>query len=72
MFPLHANVGTGTGIGTLIPIWPASTFRSKYRAVAPLLVKMDVPLPSAGGVSVGYEVGVRDVHLFRLIRSMAS
>jgi hypothetical protein len=46
LFPDHANVGTGTGMGTLIPICPASTFRSKYRAVAPLLVKIDVPLPS--------------------------
>lgn len=45
LFPLHENMGNGTGIGTLIPIWPTSTSTSNLRAVAPLCVKIAVPLP---------------------------
>lgn len=36
---------TGTGMGTLIPTWPASISRWKRPAVAPERVKMAVPLP---------------------------
>jgi hypothetical protein len=32
-------------MGTLIPIWPTFTFASNLRAVAPLWVKIAVPLP---------------------------
>lgn len=35
LFPDQLNVGTGTGMGTLIPICPGSTWFVKYRAAAP-------------------------------------
>jgi len=36
---------TGTGMGTLMPTWPASISRWKRPAVAPERVKMAVPFP---------------------------
>jgi hypothetical protein len=39
------NIGSGTGIGTLIPICPAWTSLVNLRATEPLLVKIAVPLP---------------------------
>ena len=38
-------MGTGTGIGTLMPTWPTSMSSWKRRAAAPLWVKIAVPLP---------------------------
>ena len=35
LLPDQLNVGTGTGIGTLTPICPGSTWLEKYRAAAP-------------------------------------
>ena len=45
MLPVKENMGRGTGMGTLMPTWPASISNWYLRAAAPLLVKMAVPLP---------------------------
>lgn len=54
--PVKENIGRGTGIGRLIPIWPASISVWYLRATLPLEVKMAVPLPQG----------------LALVRSMAS
>ena len=43
--PVKDIMGSGTGMGTLTPTWPTSMSWVNFRAVAPLLVKMAVPLP---------------------------
>jgi hypothetical protein len=45
LLPVKENMGKGTGMGTLIPTWPASISFWKRVAVAPERVKMAVPLP---------------------------
>ncbi|MDT4847129.1 hypothetical protein FQZ97_811780 [compost metagenome] len=42
---MNENIGTGTGIGTLMPTWPTSMSSWKRRAAAPDCVKIAVPLP---------------------------
>jgi hypothetical protein len=46
-------------MGTLRPTWPASMCFSKYRAVAPLWVKAEAPLPSARCVETRSETALR-------------
>ncbi|MNF90283.1 hypothetical protein D3C84_728420 [compost metagenome] len=43
--PVKEKVGTGTGIGTLMPTWPTSISSWKWRAAAPERVNRAVPLP---------------------------
>uniref|UniRef100_A0A182V1R1 Uncharacterized protein n=1 Tax=Anopheles merus TaxID=30066 RepID=A0A182V1R1_ANOME len=43
--PVNENIGSGTGIGTFTPTCPTSMSFTNLRAVAPLVVKMAVPLP---------------------------
>ena len=45
LLPVNENIGSGTGMGTLIPICPASTSKVNLRAAAPLVVNRAVPLP---------------------------
>lgn len=45
LLPVNENIGSGTGIGTLIPTCPASTPNVNFLAAAPLVVKIAVPLP---------------------------
>ena len=42
---MNENIGTGTGIGTLMPTWPTSMSSWNLRAAAPDCVKIAVPLP---------------------------
>lgn len=62
------RVGGTHGMGTLRPTWPASMCFSKYRAVAPLWVKAEAPLPSARCVALtsGQEFALRisPAHVF--------
>mmetsp|Transcript_3812 Transcript_3812/g.9018 ORF Transcript_3812/g.9018 Transcript_3812/m.9018 type:complete len:212 (-) Transcript_3812:1100-1735(-) len=43
--PLKLNMGSGTGIGTLMPTFPQSTSFWNFRAAAPDFVKRAAPLP---------------------------
>lgn len=45
LFPLHENMGKGTGMGTLIPTCPTLTSFSNLRAEAPDWVNMEAPFP---------------------------
>lgn len=70
MFPDQANMGNGTGMGALIPIWPASTVFSNLRPVAPDCVKIEAPLPSGSSASDDWvpsekQLLVRSVPLLR-------
>ena len=42
---MNEKIGKGTGIGTLIPICPASTSLVNLRAEEPEFVKRAVPFP---------------------------
>lgn len=55
LLPVKENIGSGTGIGTFTPTCPASVSNVNFRATAPDVVKIAVPLP----------------YLFRLIKSIA-
>ena len=43
--PVKENIGSGTGMGTLMPTCPTSASWVNFLAVAPFVVKMAVPLP---------------------------
>jgi len=43
--PVNDIIGSGTGIGTFTPTCPTSISCWNFLAVAPLFVKMAVPLP---------------------------
>jgi hypothetical protein len=45
LFPVKENMGKGTGMGTLIPIYPASISVWNFLPWAPLLVKIEAPFP---------------------------
>lgn len=43
--PVNENMERGTGMGTFTPTWPTSISLANFLAVAPLVVKIAVPLP---------------------------
>ena len=43
--PVKGNIGSGIGIGTLMPTCPTATLDWNFLATAPEVVKMAVPLP---------------------------